>query len=314
MLKFLDQGTVVDEVGPAAPLAEVAFLEHFDALLALSRRAVAGVVVVAIDELGVVGSAFVAAWIDAPTSLVVGRHRTVDLRLKDDPRVALRQLVVLVMPGEEVSYRVIGLRPRAPLLDDTQGQPVHAFASQGVVASSVGRYQLFFLPTTHGLPPDANLAWKRVGARVFLEGLGLPRSTAVASDFDDETLIQRLDMDLHLGRRLLAQGEAVRGRLVVHSQLGRADLEVGTEALRSGLLLGRYERCETAGLGAVLKGAEISRIHLLVVELGGVIWAIDLASTNGLWRKGMEERVTQLRGGDSLALGLGEVRVSWTEA
>ena len=72
------------------------------------------------------------------------------------------------------------------------------------------------------------------------------------------------------------------------------------------MLLGRYERC-----GILLaEGAGLSRVHLLLVRMGGEMLAIDTASTNGTWRGPVEVRTTALEDSDSLELGASLV-VHW---
>jgi hypothetical protein len=65
-----------------------------------------------------------------------------------------------------------------------------------------------------------------------------------------------------------------------------------------GVLVGRYERC---AFGA--EDERLSRVHMLVVRDGGVLWAIDTASTNGTSAGGTPLRQQRLGGAAELTLG-----------
>jgi hypothetical protein len=71
-----------------------------------------------------------------------------------------------------------------------------------------------------------------------------------------------------------------RGEILLASPCGRAALRLGRETARQGVLLGRYERCDGGGL-SLLSSPNLSRVHLLIVEVGGTLCAIDTANRNG---------------------------------
>ena len=87
---------------------------------------------------------------------------------------------------------------------------------------------------------------------------------------------------------------------------------VGERAASGGILLGRYERCDSHGASAVAHPG-ISRVHLLVLTIGGNVYAIDTGSTNGTYRTGHDAEVRILRLDDDVELVLGEdlARVKW---
>ena len=47
----------------------------------------------------------------------------------------------------------------------------------------------------------------------------------------------------------------------------------------------------------------ISRVHLLIIEIAGVLYAIDTASSNGVFDHDARERTSRLEPGTSLSLG-----------
>jgi hypothetical protein len=112
--------------------------------------------------------------------------------------------------------------------------------------------------------------------------------------------------------RALCEDEPVHGELAVSSRGRREIVRVGLEALRRGLLVGRYERCHSR----TVTDERVSRVHLLLVELAGQVCAIDLASSNGTFSVDEGGVATPLRAavvqpGQALALAGGDTLVSW---
>jgi hypothetical protein len=92
---------------------------------------------------------------------------------------------------------------------------------------------------------------------------------------------------------------------------GRSEtLAVGASAARTGVLVGRYERCDTHG-ASVLAHHGISRVHVLVLDIDGALYAIDTGSTNGISIGKDEVRITALAAGTELVLGDDLARMEW---
>ena len=109
---------------------------------------------------------------------------------------------------------------------------------------------------------------------------------------------------------LLREGEDRAGALVVRSGARRRRLALGPTALRRGVLLGRYARCDSAG---VLRSTDLSRVHLFVLEVAERIWAFDTASTHGVSLDLLGDspaRVVELSVGQVAILANGEAEVS----
>ena len=104
-------------------------------------------------------------------------------------------------------------------------------------------------------------------------------------------------MALH---ELVDDSEKSLGELHLASNRGAASVVVGESAARAGVLLGRSRRCDA---GRVLSDRSISRVHLLVIEIAGRLYAIDTASYNGTWGDDGQERVTPLEPERALSLG-----------
>jgi len=81
---------------------------------------------------------------------------------------------------------------------------------------------------------------------------------------------------------------------------------ISLERLEQGVLLGRYDRCGIP----LAELHSVSRVHLLLVQLGEELLAIDTASTNGTCRGQTRIETTTLDDVDSLELG-GALQIHW---
>jgi hypothetical protein len=107
----------------------------------------------------------------------------------------------------------------------------------------------------------------------------------------------------------LDDSDPPRGEILVSSAPGRVGVRLGARAARRGVLLGRYDRCDTTGL-PVLSDLALSRVHLLVLELDGALWGIDTASRNGCWCGGRRVRAVRMEPGLRVSLA-GKATVEW---
>lgn len=113
--------------------------------------------------------------------------------------------------------------------------------------------------------------------------------------------------------RLLTAGEEPLGTLRISADVGVQSLVIGRRAAQQGVLLGRYERCDIDGVN-VLTHRRISRVHLLVIEIEGRLYAVDTASTHGTWlgKDGREVRITPMEAGTQLILGQDFATLRWS--
>jgi hypothetical protein len=89
----------------------------------------------------------------------------------------------------------------------------------------------------------------------------------------------------------------------------QVSLRLGETAMHQGVLLGRYDRCDS-GVTAFLSSERLSRVHLLMVEMAGGFYAIDTASKNGVWHGRRSVAVVRLEPGVVLMLA-DQARVEW---
>ena len=232
----------------------------------------------------------------------VGRHDWADLRLVEDPWVANRQLAVLVHPltswePDRLRYSILDLRTHRPMLGES-GAPLASVVVEGPFFAQLGRYVLYVLPTGDptDFPEDGRDAWAQLPERVVLEreapqpnAANLYAARNVALDAlaeakpprprrDRRSAITSIGPLVKPDERLKLAHERCVAELTIATDGARATYAVGERALDRGILLGRYPRCDGAG---VLALERVSRAHLLIKRIEGAVVALDTASTNG---------------------------------
>jgi hypothetical protein len=265
------------------------------------------------------GMACLRARVDRHVTAIVGRHDRCDLYLTANPHLALRHLAVILGPVTDwrrgtstVSYRIADLRSAEAMVDE-DGRPLRALRSEGPAMLRCAGYAIFALPVGDPTdwPTSAADAWSMLPERIYHDELvRVPDASVVRPRVDmdrHQTLITRIAGPREIGMSL-ATGD-VAGRLTVERASGTVTVNVGTQALRDGVLIGRYERCD--GLGVALDDS-VSRVHLLLVLVGDRLLAIDIASTNGSRiAGGNDARVIEVRHDMQLELGHSTV-MRWT--
>jgi FHA domain len=267
-------------------------LRHFHAFYSNAREWVEGcrapgLAVVALGAGGIQAKAYLSARPAEINTAVVGRHGKAEIFLGPDPWLSLRHLAVLVYPARlhhEVRFRLVDLRTSAGF-SDARGAERRAIESNAPYVAACGDYAVVFAPVTE---PAA--VWPRDPDR-FIE------------TFNGDVLTNPETLE---GLKLDAREEPV-GELVVTSREGTGAVPVSRRAIGSGILLGRSDRCDGGGL---LLDRHISRVHLLIVEVAGKIYAVDTASKNGVFRKTRPECATVLESGTTISLA-GRATVEW---
>jgi hypothetical protein len=85
-------------------------------------------------------------------------------------------------------------------------------------------------------------------------------------------------------------------------------LSIGDRALRDGVLIGRYARCDGA---ALLEDPSMSRVHMLLLHVDDALLAIDTASRNGSHLAGQPHaRLLSITGDTEIHLGK-HTRIRW---
>ena len=267
---------------------------------------------------------------------VIGRHSSAALSLRGEDSLALRHLVVVLEPVAlrdalrgDVRFRVMDLETGSPPLNE-QGKPVASLTAEGPVFLVCQGYALMAFVTGDATdwPERADDAWGMLPERVFVAerapvawGSGprpMPQPEPPPRRSRDDgdrvgrtTLVRTQAGPSHIAIRPLCEDEPVHGNLIIDTRARTDTLRVGLEALRRGLLVGRYERCHASAIS----DERVSRVHLMIVELAGRACAIDLASSNGTFQLAGDEatpmRAATLDDGQPIALAGAGTRVTW---
>ncbi len=278
---------------PPQPAAGELFFEHYDAIRDwVNDRRQSGLAVVALDAHGVQAKGYLRAHENRINTAIVGRHEKADIFLGDDPSLSLRHLAVIVSPSSSkkpLSFRVVDLRTPSGFTDE-RGTPLRACEADGPFFIRCGWYSLVFAPGSRDgdvWPDEPEAMWVSLRQR-NAAALSLPHPATLEDG-------------------LLADDEEPLGELVITCEEGVGTMPVGRRAARSGILLGRSDRCDG---DVLLENPHISRVHALIVEMAGSLYAIDTASKNGVWGHGGEERAQLLESGTTFTL-CGLARIEW---
>ncbi len=284
-----------------------------------------GVALIAVDEMTgrAAGLCTLRARVARYVAALVGRHDACDLFLHANHELALRHLVIVLDPVKNwsrdsaaVRYRVLDLRTQTGFRDE-QGRPLRGLRCDGPALLRCAGYALFMLPL--GDPSDwpdaAEDAWSMIPERVYFDELqntpesSMPRipSRDFANASTHVSMIMRTQGPRDTADSLVMPGAGV-GTLELIGTHHRGTLTLGQAALRDGVLIGRYARCDGAGL---LDDPSLSRVHALLLDVEDSFLVIDTASRNGTRLAGGESaRVIAIAGDTELGLG-SRTRARW---
>ncbi len=325
----ISHSAMIDPIGPW--VYQERFMGQFREIRELVERCPRpGVALVAVDHDGVAASGFLAARPHEITAGVVGRHSVADFFLQGDEALSLRHLMLIVHPAgplREPRLRLLDLRTSAAFRDE-HGRHLQGLESEGHALVSAGRYTLFCFALSHDdhWPDDARAAWDCLPERIYFQDAPAepdrwarkqhrPRRRASARgavrDRRCSTLMESIPgPSLACDGGMVSPDELPLGELHITEQRGSGRLPLGAAALRRGVLIGRSLRCDGAGL-PVLQSPCISRVHLLLILLHGVVYAVDVASMHGMRRGGERVKLCRLQGGETVVLGDGLAELRW---
>jgi hypothetical protein len=279
-----------------------------------------GLAIIAIDEdTGrPVGIVRLTARVQRPVAAIVGRHDQCDLYLHGRDELSLRQLAVVLEPvtswqpgATNVRYRILDLRTSEAMMGE-DGKRLRGLVAEGPAIVRCGGYTIFALPLGDPTdwPPSAEDAWSMLPARVYLDEIpsdiahgSLPRMPMPppkpARANMCQTVITRTHGPRDTGMRL-AQGDET-GHLELFTPNRQIALAIGETALRDGVLIGRYDRCDATD--AAGEDTSLSRVHALLIRIDERLLLIDTASSNGTFERGERVRVVVIESDTELRLG-----------
>lgn len=287
-----------------------------------------GVAVIAVDELTgrAAGMCTLMSRVARYVAAMVGRHDACDLFLQGSDDLALRHLAIVLDPvrswsrdSTQVRYRVLDLRTQTGYRDE-HGKPLRGMRCEGPAMLRVGGFALFILPL--GAPSDwpesGNDAWEMIPERVYFDELAnVPESSiprmpmingrAFQNASTHVSVIMRTAGPRDTGDSLVMPGSGI-GTLELIGRHHRGTLTLGQSALRDGVLVGRYARCDGA---ALLDDPSLSRVHALLLDVEDAFLVVDTASRNGTRLHGESNaRVIAIAGDTDLGLG-SRTRARW---
>lgn len=237
--------------------------------------------------------------------LVVGRHTRCGLYTgEDDEAVSLRHVVVRWHADPDTGAHRIhlwDLRAGAPMATE-DGRTTRAVVADGPMFVALGGQGLWVLPFDGPIAPrDPDEAWRTLPPRSFGVVHAVTREAPNApGSARRSTTITHHDAPLPFGQSLGQPPDGTaEANVAVELPGARTERWISGAQLDRGLLFGRYERCQlTLGDDQCL-----SRVHLFVVRIGGAVWAVDTASTNGTHHNGAPVDALPLGQASSLLLG-----------
>jgi hypothetical protein len=257
--------------------------------------------------------------------LIVGRHSAAEVFVPSDARLSLRHLAIILHPHKDATktrFRVLDLRTPTAFRDE-EGRRLEAVEADGPLMLRCASFAALLFPTGGSeelWPQEAEGAWERVPERVHLEcARAEPEWCRHRGGRRQHRGVLNLDQGAPtlstsfpgpaLAVQDLAGSDCPRGEIEVRSAGGRIALRLGETAARRGVLLGRYDRCDNFG-AEVLTHERLSRVHLLLLEMAGALYAVDTASKNGVWQGPRRVRMARVEPGLTLALAH-EALVTW---
>ena len=251
---------------------------------------------------------------------IVGRHDACDLFLDRHAALALRHLAVVLDPvtswkrGEtSVRYRVLDLRTETGFTDEGN-KVMRGLRAEGPAIMRCASHAIFVLPLgdPSDWPQKASDAWDMLPERVYFDEMQCrPEGSLTAMPLNTSTR-KSMVYRTH-GPRDTAQGLVERvgdcaGTLEINGETRYGALKIGDSALRDGVLLGRYARCDAA---AILEDASMSRVHAMLIQIDDTLLLIDTASRNGTFQPGHPAaRVITITGDSEINLGK-HTRIRW---
>lgn len=283
-----------------------------------------GIGMLAIDETTGIPAGLVRlrARVGRHVAAIVGRHDVCDLFLDRHASLALRHLAVVLDPvaswaknSTRVSYRVLDLRTETGFADE-HGKPMRGLRAEGPAIMRCANHAIFIMPLgdASDWPAHADDAWDMLPERVYFDEMtSRPDGsrTNVPVDLGDvrkrQTLVYRTHGPRETGQGLVMHGDRA-GTLELIGDDRHGRLEIGDQALRDGVLLGRYARCDGA---ATLVDPSLSRVHALLVQTEDALLVVDTASRNGTFLPGQPAaRVIAVAGDTEINLGK-HTRIRW---
>src|SRR6185503_3106570 len=263
------------------------------------------------------------SWVDIRLSgdgyAVLGSHDRCDLVLASDAGIWLRHMIAICVRLEDdsIGLRLIDLKTDIPffLEDDV---PQWSVTASGPFAIRLGRHVICGFPIGAGLEEGASEAQSPAIARNHtFDSLSRSRAAVMETSVGeigvrelrsarlrDEPFTIVPSAPVSQIQELIGPSASPNHVRVTLERGGMgASVEIPTEALDAGVLLGRALNCFDGGLRRIFCDA-VSRAHVLLLREREDVHALDLCTTNGTRVAGRRIRRFRLSNdGSTLELG-----------
>jgi hypothetical protein len=170
---------------------------------------------------------------------------------------------------------------------DVDGMPHMSVVANGPLRMRVGDSVLFAIPASDLLRDGLVAGYDDIGwptpARWIPDAPPERHITQVSEKTMTSTMVSMHRARVrHVGQAL--QGPRV-GRLLLDCEGQFSELEVDAVALRTGVLVGRYPRCDLSAANARMS-LMVSRVHALFIAIDETVHILDAGSSNGLVHDG----------------------------
>jgi hypothetical protein len=304
------------------------FFDAYEQFASLCREVdEPGVAMLAVDEATgrAAGLVRLRARVGRHVAAIVGRHDKCDLFLDRHASLALRHLAVVLDPVQSwerantaVRYRVLDLRTEGGFSDE-HGKAMRGLRAEGPAILRCASHAIFVLPL--GDPSDWPQrpadAWEMLPERVYFDEMqcrpegsltSMPVDHLVGGSVTRRSMIFRTHGPRDSSAGLVQRVGDTAGMLDIIGETRTGVLTIGNDALRDGILLGRYARCDGA---AMLEDPLLSRVHALLVGIDDAVIIVDTASVNGTCLPGQPPaRVIAVTGDTEIYLGK-RTRIRW---
>ena len=244
--------------------------------------------VAAVDPVG--GGQVGWGWLDDPdpgswVELGIGRHDSSGLCLTSDEGLSLRQALMISGLTHDGCRMIRLLDLRSVLgMFDFEGTPHLSVLSDGPLRMRLANSLLFVVPIDDLLPGGRIAGYDEIRwpqPRRWVPISSPERHVSSVSRSTRSTTMVSLRRS-RAGRSPRDRGQSPRaGRLLFEGPAGAAEIEVDRVSLRTGVMVGRYPRCELSANNAPMS-RYISRVHAVLLEVGERPRIFDPGSTNGI--------------------------------
>ena len=257
-----------------------------------------GLALLAVDEITGIPAGLVRlrARFGRHVAAIIGRHDQCDLYLSAQASLALRHLAIVLDPVQSwrrnsttVRYRVLDLRTSDGFTDE-EGKPMRGLRAEGPAFIRCAGHALFVLPIGDPTdwPESPSDAWEMLPERVYFDEMRCSPGGSLTNmpiDVSRKSMIFRTHgpRDTVTGESLVDRGDHT-GTLELMGATRSGRMTIGERALKDGVLLGRYARCDGAEM---LEDLSMSRVHMLLLHTDDALLAVDTCSRNGSHLPGM---------------------------